>query len=326
LTAAFGAKLKGYVQFGMHKYLSLPRRLLGRFHVDLAPDPSASTLLVGSPRSGTTWVEEIINYKNEYRVIFEPFQRAALWHDFREWEYHPPGEANEAFAGRMRTTFTGKLRDRRTDSRNRKWLCRRRLIKSVRAHLLLNWLHAQYPEVPIILLLRHPCAVADSWQRKGWTVEFGELLEQTELMAGLLAPFREQIETTQDPFDRAVLRWCITNYVPVKQFRKGDIHLAFYENFCETPEAEIRRMFDFLGKGFDSRVLRMVRRPSLLSKKDSAIITGASLVDSWRERVTPEQTQRAVELLKLFRLDRMYGESSMPDTDAAVEMLDDASE
>jgi hypothetical protein len=34
-------------------------------------------------------------------------------------------------------------------------------------------------------------------------------------------------------------RWCIENYVPLKQFKRGEIHLAFYESFCERPESEL---------------------------------------------------------------------------------------
>jgi hypothetical protein len=34
-------------------------------------------------------------------------------------------------------------------------------------------------------------------------------------------------------------RWCIENYVPLKQFKRGEIHLAFCESFCEKPESEL---------------------------------------------------------------------------------------
>src|SRR5262249_23069191 len=31
------------------------------------------TFLSGSHRSGTTWIEELINYKNDYVLVYEPF-------------------------------------------------------------------------------------------------------------------------------------------------------------------------------------------------------------------------------------------------------------
>jgi len=36
-------------------------------------ETSASVFLVGTPRSGTTWITEIIESLGNYRVIFEPF-------------------------------------------------------------------------------------------------------------------------------------------------------------------------------------------------------------------------------------------------------------
>ena len=62
-----------YFQYRFHKNLSFPRRILGRLHIDRNADPDACVLLVGSVRSGTTWLQEVINCRNEYRVLFEPF-------------------------------------------------------------------------------------------------------------------------------------------------------------------------------------------------------------------------------------------------------------
>ena len=58
-------------------------------------------------------------------------------------------------------------------------------------------------------------------------------------MEDFLNPFKEEIEKAQTRFEKFILRWCIQNYVPLKQFKRGEIHLAFYEDFCEKPKSEI---------------------------------------------------------------------------------------
>src|SRR5581483_3526144 len=41
--------------------------------LDYARDYRRTILIAGSGRSGTTWLSNLVNYKNEYRDVFEPF-------------------------------------------------------------------------------------------------------------------------------------------------------------------------------------------------------------------------------------------------------------
>jgi hypothetical protein len=75
-------------------------------------------------------------------------------------------------------------------------------------------------------------------------------------------------------------------------------------------------MFAFLGESFDDRVWRDVAMP-MLARKDSAIFSGDSLVDGWRKHVSAQQLRRACEIVRLFSLDRIYSEESLPDVDRA---------
>jgi hypothetical protein len=101
--------------------------------------------------------------------------------------------------------------------------------------------------------------------------------------------------------------------VPLKQFEPGQIHVAFYEHFCTQPQAEIEKMFSFLGVPADSqKLLDAINRPSALSRQGSAVLLGQSLTESWRKEVGKEQLRRAVATLSLFGLHHLYGEESMP--------------
>ena len=65
----------------------LKRRIRSRILIDYNKDYSASIFLAGVGRGGTTWISDIINYNNEYRFIFEPFQPYKV-NEVKEFIYH----------------------------------------------------------------------------------------------------------------------------------------------------------------------------------------------------------------------------------------------
>ena len=292
-------------------------RLFGTLHVDLG-DHRNTVFLAGSGRSGTTWVAEVINHRNGYRLVFEPFHpgRVEICGGFRRKQYLRPDDRREEYLGPARRILTGGLRSPWTDRFNRKLVARRRLIKDIRANLLLGWMRENFPGMPIVLLLRHPCAVAASRLALGWRDNLSETMEQEELVADFLLPVEAEIRDARDAFERHVFSWCIENYVPLRQFGPGEIHLSFYENFLAHPEDEVRRLFAFLGEDFDGRVYRALSRPSPLSREGES-----PSVDAWRRSVTDSQLERAVEILGLFGLDTVYGAGAMPDPSGAHALM-----
>jgi hypothetical protein len=293
-------------------------RLFGVLHVDVNRDHWNSVFLAGSGRSGTTWVSEIINYRNRYRLVFEPFHpgKVDICENFRLKQYLRPDDRREEYLGAARRVLTGRIRSSWTDRFNRKFVAPRRLIKDIRANLLLGWMRENFPGMPIVLLLRHPCAVAASRLALGWRDNLSETMEQEELVEDFLGPVETEIRAARNALERHVFSWCIDNYVPLRQFGPGEIHLAFYENFVVYPEDEIRRLFAFLSEDFDGCVYRTLRRPSPLSRKGES-----PSVDAWRRCVTDSQLERVVEVLGLFGLDRVYGERALPDPSGAHDLM-----
>ena len=287
-------------------------RLLGGLYVDLGKgDHRSSVFLAGSGRSGTTWLSEIINDGGEYRYVFEPFNpgKVGAFEHFRSKQYLRPDDRREEFLEPARRVLTGELRDPWTDRFHGRFVARRRLIKDIRANLLLGWMRANFPGMPIILLLRHPCAVVSSRLALGWKDNLSETMEQEDLVKDFLLPVEAEIRAARDAFERHLFLWCIDNYIPLKQFESGRIHISFYENLLMNPEAELQSLFAFLGEDLDDRVYRKLGRPSPLSRKN---ITDHS-VDGWRTHTSPRRLERTIEILNLFGLDRIYGEGAMPD-------------
>ncbi len=296
-------------------------RLPGVFYIDLGKgDHENSVFLAGSGRSGTTWLSQIINHRRRYRYVFEPFnpREVVAFRRFRTKQYLRPDDQREEFLEPARLALTGRLRDPWADRFNGRILARRRLIKDIRANLLLGWMRANFPGMPIILLLRHPCAVVTSRLDLGWKDNLSETMEQQELVEDFLLPMEAEIRAASDDFERHLFLWCIDNYVPLKQLGVEEVHLTFYENLLARPEQELQSLFASLGESFDERVYASLTRLSPLSRKNSS----APSVQGWRTRVSSHQLERTIEILRLFGLDHLYGEGDMPDTSGAHALMD----
>lgn len=293
------------------------------FLLELNSDYKKAIFLAGTGRSGTTWVSSLINYNNDYRDIFEPFHpyKVSIVEHFRYRQYLRPDNQQQEFIQPAKDILSGKLKNKWTDQFNKKVFCQKRMIKDIRANFLLKWLHHNFPEVPIILLFRHPCAVVNSKLHLGWGNHLDELLAQPELVEDFLQPFKQEIEAAKTDFEKQIFLWCLENYVPLRQFAPGEIHLAFYESFCKEPKAEIERLFTFLGKKFDDTVFATLNKPSATSRKESAIITTGNVVDGWKKHITSEQLQRGIEILSLFGLDTIYSQDPLPNVGGAYTLM-----
>lgn len=294
------------------------RRLLGGLYLDRAKgDHTKTVFLAGSGRSGTTWLSTLVNHDAAYRRIFEPFnpEKVGDFRAFKSKQYLKPEDRREEFLQPAQKVLTGALRNGWTD-RGGALVARRRLVKDIRANLLLGWLARNFPGMPVVLLMRHPCAVVSSRLALGWKDNLDETMEQRELVEDHLLPVEERIRAARDPFERHLFLWCIDNYVPLRQFSPGAIHLCFYEDLVLDPEPNLRRLFDFVGRDFDGAVLRKLGRPSPTSRRG-----GGSGVDGWRDRVSREQAEKAGEILGLFGMDAIYGPGPLPDPAGARSLM-----
>jgi hypothetical protein len=306
-------------------YLQPIRRRIGqRFVLDRDPDHRKSILIAGTGRSGGTWLSEIINQRNEYRLVFEPFHpRRAPWMEpFGERMYMRSGAQDPEFLAVARSIVTGRVRHPWTERFNRRLVADRRIIKEDFANLMMKWLHVNFPGMPLILLLRHPCAVALSFVTHGYRGAVAPLLDREELVADFLHPWADEIREAQDTFERTMFLWCVETLVPLKQCAPGDFHVVFFENLVRHPESEVARLFSHLGKSMDGLDLEKLKVPSLTARRaSSAVWTGMDPAEAWKSKVTPEQRRRALEILARFGLDRIYGDDPMPRMEGILEVM-----
>jgi len=304
------------------------RRRLGlRIVFDRAPDPSRSVLLAGTGRSGGSWICEFLNQHNEYRYVFEPFHpKNTPWAArFPARRYMRPDEQDPEFLGVISSVVTGRSRHPWTERFNRRLIAHQRLIKANYANLMLKWLHVNFPGMPLVLLLRHPCAVALSFVSHGYRGAVLPLLDQDELVEDHLEPYVEDIRRARDVFERTVFLWCVETLVPLRQCRPDELHVVLYERMVREPEAEVRGLLEHLGIPAAGLDIARLARPSLTARRaTSAAWTGADRVTAWQDRIDGAQRERAAEILSLFGLDRIYSDDPIPRMEGPAEIMSES--
>jgi hypothetical protein len=217
---------------------------------------------------------------------------------------------------------SGRLRTGWTDRFNNRLFANKRLIKDVRTNLMLKWLYRNFPGMPIILLIRHPCAVVHSYRREGWHGAVEHLLSQPRLIEDFLAPYQDEVRAARTPFERATYIWCVETLVPLKQFRPGEALIVFYEHLVVEPEREIDRMFSFLGTGYGSEIFGRLERPSLTTRNASLGPGGQGRLEGWRKGIDPGETRRILEIVRRFGLDAIYADDPLPDAKGLETFMD----
>jgi hypothetical protein len=291
------------------------RWLARRAFVDRAGGVERSLLVAGSGRSGTTWLAELLAGTRR-RVVFEPLHPVrGPFPDLGVRRYPRPGAADPALESAFEAILTGRLRDPWTDQYNATLLPKGRLVKDVWANMALGWVRDRFPEVRIILLLRHPAAVIRSQallERWDWHADPIRLVAQPDLVADHLGGMVDLLGSAPRGLDASVLTWCVENLVPLRALGPHGAHVVFYEHLVQRPETELRRIASFLGEPFDVRVVERAGRPSPLARTDSAVVRGVDASSSWVEEVPPSVRGHVAELVARAGLGRIYGEDPAP--------------
>jgi hypothetical protein len=223
------------------------------------------------------------------RLIYEP---ANLFdHSFdgvRAAGLELPDEHSTA-AGFVIAAMYGTLRGPWVDQHNHAHLVRRRVVKDVRAIKLAGKVHSCVPDAPVVVLVRHPIAVARSVRELGW-------IDHDDL---------------EEAFAREVERWCSAHAELFGDSRVGGVHFLDYATLRSEPVEQITSLADYArAKDATWRSIRAsridVRRPSSTNFRGSSTTEATEHV--WHS-VSPESVAFATDCLTRHGLDALYGSS-----------------
>jgi hypothetical protein len=298
--------------------------------IDLGGDIARTVFVAGGARSGTTWLSQLINFDNRCRFMFEPF---ATWQLGEFWygSYVRPGSRDPKLIEQMQRVLAGRYRHPQVDQFTPRIVSDRRLIKEVRANLWVKWMRTQFPQVPAVFVMRHPIptirsrakpyfdandkSAADTDPDTRTQQYLHYLLGQTELVEDYLKPFESDIKRAVSVFDQRLFIWCVQNYVPLRQLQGNDAFITTYELLVMQPRTELPKLFAHIGHPLDERIFDRLWKPSPQARTQS-IPDPWTVVSSWMTEVTDAERARAVEILSIFGLDKIYCGEPMPNAAA----------
>jgi hypothetical protein len=272
--------------------------LAGELTAASVPVKRPPVLVTSLPRSGSSWIGGILGMSGGALYLREPMTQTYLKRfnqrgaPFFEWSMCRAPEvyaraAADAFRGLPRFGAGIVLHPQQWSLRDRK--ARRVVIKDVNP-LVLDRLRRDF-NPKIILLVRHPVAVARSFHALGWTADqFVTRLSPDTLRQ--LAPsaaarsgmdFWEQIGSFQ-----AIAQTLIAQALPDE-----DHMVMHYEDVCRDPQAAFAAMFAFAGLPADGTTAAEITRSSQGRAHyrpggyDTAR-NSRTLFARWREEVDPD--------------------------------------
>jgi len=137
-------------------------------------------ILVSPPRSGSTWIQNLITSMGVCRIMFEPVHpnQVPCFAHWTDTKYIGRYESDEENLALVRSVVSGSVRNTWIDQDNRPFLFlpSNRFIKTIRANLFIAWLKEHFPRVKVMLLTRHPFSTAKSQLQCGWPMEPRSLL------------------------------------------------------------------------------------------------------------------------------------------------------
>jgi hypothetical protein len=281
-------------------------------------------LVTGMPRSGTTWVARMLWASGLVGYINEPFNLAkdpgTLRIPVDHWfPYITAENEHDVFpaltdALEFRYPLVRELKQCRTRSdlvHTLRWWWgfvrsrgRRPLVKEPHAVFSIEWF-SQRLESDVVITVRHPVAVVSSWNRLGWSFDFGNLVGQPALVRDWLGPFERQmraaLEPSADRIDRVALLWHII-YRVVDQYRERfpGLHVVRQEDLSRNPIDGYRALFHVLGLPFTLESSAAVadssssKNPKETSVRDphAIRIDSQANLDNWKRRLRPDEITR----------------------------------
>lgn len=266
-------------------------------------------------RSGTTWVGRMLTASREAVYFHEPLNPAcapALLGLPVETRYLYITEENEGdYLEAFRRLLELPLAARRAEHSRRQRARRigrllhgrlthaRALLKDPFAVFSAPWF-TQRLGAEVVVVVRHPLAMAGSSKRLAWGFDTRWLLRQPLLLRDRLESFRPELESPPTNIvGQAVLLWRLV-YRVVRDYA-GELPLlrvVRHEDLSRDPLGEFERLYDALGLSFNGRAVRAIERttsprnPPESSETDSIELHSRASLETWKNRLTQEEVER----------------------------------
>lgn len=291
-------------------------------YLDLGGGPEDTVFIAGSGRSGTTWVEEVVNRHHDHRVLFEPFwgRHVRQVRHFSEHQYIRPGNDDPRYVDPVRQILSGRVRNRWIDHQNTVHVAHKRLVKEIRANNWIGWAADQWPQMPVVFVIRHPMAVASSRLAMGWEDGLDWVLDQPEMLDDHFdADTQAYLRSLVTPWERAIARWCVENMVPFRTLGGRGATLIVYEELASRAPQTTARLLAAVGQEPDDALDAALDQPSRLARGPVSGV-GSGFADKWVTKVDAARRRTGVCVIDTLGFGSVFDDGPVPNVDAAQQL------
>ena len=282
-------------------------------------------LVTGVPRSGTTWCGRVLGASSQLHYLHEPFNlfgglrvfdvEFPFWYMYvcvdNEAEYvdalqrclafrYPwlrrmrSARSPKALVMEFREGVASRLRQRTT----------RALMKDPVAVFSTEWLAERF-DMQVVVLVRHPAAVASSHRQYNWRLDYAALLRQDLLFRDHLEPFRDEIEAflrsgEDDLLDNAAFMWKLMQSVLLDcRERHPEWKFVRHEDLSVDPPGGFCRLAEHLGIPYDKEIQAAIKTTTSGGNQGNDPVHSSNVrrdtkynLSSWRRRLSQEELDR----------------------------------
>lgn len=214
------------------------------------------------PRSGSSWLGEIINSSPDVNYLYQPL----FSYEFKSFldDNSEKGDIEEFFNSIAQTNSSFiRQEDDRKEGKKPIFEKNNKLTavayKEVRYHHIIENMIKKCPDVKILGLVRDPRAVISSWYnaKREFRSDLGWLLEEELIYAG-----KKNLEKKEEYF--GLFKWAETTklFEKLSNLYSDNFKLVHYSALLEDPLEQVEDIFDFLGLELTSQT-----KSFLISKK-----------------------------------------------------------
>lgn len=255
--------------------------------LEFPPAPERTILVCGSGRSGTTWLGDVVAACTDSRLLFEPFlldenkdlqlaskRKVCISARVEYPLYKAPWEVQDArFRRVLRRIIFGYYSGGWVNQDARSGIFYRRVIKEIRANLILGYIARLWPSLRIIYLVRSPFHVVDSMlskEQKNWRFSWEpkDILGQPALISLFPSAFCQKIEKIMTLPEQLMMRWCVENFVALQHLHGlSNVLVVNYERLAK--QQDWNRIEEFLqDRGWhEGRHTRFIEKPSRTTER-----------------------------------------------------------
>lgn len=313
--------------------LSLDKFLLGIKNINIHD----TVVISGTPRSGTTWLMEIIGSIPSYTTVFEPLN--PIWFPasrklgFTDRPYISSEDHWEEGKRYFQHIFSGQMYKReylypfKMDMFVRSIFSNKLVVKFVRLNRLLPWISNNFHLKMIFFIIRHPCAVVSSQLNTGYTSyhstdgsykdiipSIKTILKEMESIQELDVDIERIVRKLQHPEEILASVWCIDNIIPLKMHKTSSYNMIVYEKLVSNLDNQINEIFNSLN-------IKISRKggfstPSMVTKEHDKqfIVDIDKQLSKWKMHLSKKQIERILQVVKDFHMD-FYSDEVEPDYD-----------